>query len=58
MSTRYKLWFTSYVSEPTFMFYGISVHFKVYMDMFNENMYRLNVPLKYGETVPSKNLLH
>ena len=53
MSTKYKLWFISYVSEPAFMFYGISVHFKVYMDMFNENMYRLNVPLKYGETVPS-----
>ena len=46
MLTGYKLWFISYVSKQAFMFYDISVHFKVYVNMFNEYIYRLAVPLK------------
>ena len=46
MSSGYKLWFISYVSEPAVMFYVISIHFKVYMNMFNENIYKLAFPVK------------
>ena len=46
VSTGYKLWFISYVSEPSVMFYVISIHFKVYTNMFNENIYKLAVRVK------------
>ena len=46
MLTGYKLWFISYVYKQGFICYDISVHFKVYVNMFNEYIYRLAVPLK------------